>query len=136
MLDMGSANTSLAPTRPQSTKTSPVVQAMGHSLVARLHRRTPATRPTRDTGLQRGDLGPAPAGRGHITAHRNPSAYGGVVAMFTLAGHARFRVWTNPEEVSDLETGPGQLVLLRGAGLQRPASPRSTRSTCPNAGTG
>lgn len=32
-----------------------------------------------------------PAGRGHITAHRDPRAYGGVIAVVTLEGRARFR---------------------------------------------
>lgn len=100
----------------------PVVRAVGDRLVAGL------TAEARRQGLaeipafNEVTWGRYPAGRGHITAHRDPSAYGGVVAVFTLAGHARFRVWTTPEEVSEWETGPGQLVLLRGAGWPAAAS--------------
>jgi hypothetical protein len=34
-----------------------------------------------------------PARTGHITAHRDPSACGGIIAVATLLGRATFRVW-------------------------------------------
>src|ERR1700733_12265535 len=37
-----------------------------------------------------------PRGVGHITAHRDPSAYEGIIAVFTLIGEATFRVWDEP----------------------------------------
>lgn len=66
-----------------------------------------------------------PAGTGHITAHRDPAAYGGVVAVFTLFGQALFRVWDADGEAAEWETGSGQLVLMRAAGWPQ------TDSRCP-----
>jgi hypothetical protein len=69
-----------------------------------------------------------PAGQGHITAHRDPLAYGGVIAIVTLVGRAPFRVWGGdvdgrPAEVLAGDEAPqtwlaeaGDLVLLRGNG--------------------
>jgi hypothetical protein len=34
-----------------------------------------------------------PARTGHITAHRDPFACGGIIAVATLLGRATFRVW-------------------------------------------
>ncbi|MGI8808741.1 MAG: ester cyclase [Acidimicrobiales bacterium] len=41
-----------------------------------------------------------PSGRGHITAHREPRAYGGVIAVVTLEGAALFEVWDTGAPVS------------------------------------
>ena len=63
-----------------------------------------------------------PKGRGHITAHRDPPAYGGVIAVVTLAGAARFQVWDEPEGASPpsgWRTRSGDLVVLRGQGWPR-----------------
>ena len=62
-----------------------------------------------------------PDGRGHITAHRDPPAYGGVIAVVTLEGSARFRVWEDHEgsRVEEWPTGTGDIVVLRGHGWPR-----------------
>ena len=52
---------------------------------------------------------------GYITAHRDPKAYGGVIAVFTLFGEARFRV-TKQQETEEWTTLSGDVVLLRGYG--------------------
>ena len=59
---------------------------------------------------------------GHTTAHRDPAAYGGVVAVFNLFGQALFRVWDADGEAAEWETGRGQLVLMRAAGWPQPDS--------------
>ncbi len=57
-----------------------------------------------------------PDGRGHITAHRDPPAYSGVIAVVTLMGAARFRVWDEPEgsPLTEWLTASGDVVVLRG----------------------
>ena len=55
-----------------------------------------------------------PPGIGQITAHRDPSAYGGVIAIFTLRGAADFRVFEDDGTVTEWEVSPGHLVILRG----------------------
>lgn len=62
-----------------------------------------------------------PARMGHITAHHDPPAYGGVTAIFTLHGHASFRV-VDDDGTTQWETAPGQLVLLRGVDWPAPDS--------------
>ena len=54
------------------------------------------------------------AGRS-ITAHRDPPLCGGVIAIVTLFGKARFRVWSGADPV-EWDTGDGDLVMLRGNG--------------------
>ena len=57
-----------------------------------------------------------PDGHGHITAHRDPGAYSGLIAVVTLMGAARFRVWDEPEgsPLTEWLTAPGDVVVLRG----------------------
>lgn len=67
-----------------------------------------------------------PSGRGHITAHRDPDAYVGLIAVVTLAGSATFRVWDggvlgHPTAVivgshapSDWAAEAGDVVVSRG----------------------
>jgi hypothetical protein len=56
------------------------------------------------------------AGAGHsITAHRDPPLFGGVIAIVTLFGKARFRVWSGADAV-EWETADGDLVILGGDG--------------------
>lgn len=63
-----------------------------------------------------------------ITPHRDPPGAGGIIAVTTLTGRARFRVWDD-DGTSNLPsalyersgahqwyTGDGDLVLLRGSG--------------------
>lgn len=69
--------------------------------------------------------GQYPAEIGGISAHRDPSAYGGVIAVFTLWGRATFRVFDGEQVVAEWDTRPCQLALLRGSGW-----PRSD-SACP-----
>jgi hypothetical protein len=54
-----------------------------------------------------------PQGTGHITAHRDPEAYGGVIAIFTLFGGAAFQV-IDTEIGTQWTTEPGDVVVLRG----------------------
>lgn len=54
-------------------------------------------------------------GIGYITAHRDPPAAGGVIAIVTLRGHAVFRVWQG-SQATEWDTTDGDLVLLRGHG--------------------
>jgi hypothetical protein len=73
-----------------------------------------------------------PARNGYITAHRDPSAYGGTIAIATLVGQATFRVWGGavlgtPSEVlaggatpCQWDTVAGDLILLRGNGWPTP----------------
>lgn len=49
----------------------------------------------------------------HITAHRDPDAYEGVIAVFTLKRAAKFRDGVLPSERA---TTPGDIVLLAGHG--------------------
>jgi hypothetical protein len=56
-----------------------------------------------------------PAGSGHITAHRDPAAFTGVIAVITLHGSAMFRV-SNGVEHAEWKTSPGDVVLLGAQG--------------------
>jgi hypothetical protein len=68
------------------------------------------------------------AGTGHITTHRDPAAYGGIIAIATLLGRATFRIWSEevlgtPAEVlmgdippTQWDAAAGDLILLRGNG--------------------
>jgi hypothetical protein len=73
-------------------------------------------------------------GFGYITRHRDPPTAGGIIAITTLAGHARFRVWDD-DGVSDVpssrhdravaherDTDGGDLGILRGDGWPGQAS--------------
>jgi hypothetical protein len=50
-----------------------------------------------------------------ITPHRDPPSVGGVIAIVTLHGTARFRVWDDAG-ANKWETDDGDLVLIRGNG--------------------
>jgi hypothetical protein len=56
-----------------------------------------------------------PEGSGHITAHRDPSGVGGVIAIVTLHGTAAFGIEGPSGDVQWL-TGTGDVVLLCGNG--------------------
>lgn len=60
-----------------------------------------------------------PGGTGHITAHRDPPAYGGVIAVFTLYGEAPFRIVCDLRPV-EWKTQSGDVVVLRGNGWPAP----------------
>jgi len=68
-----------------------------------------------------------PEGTGHITPHRDPPAYGGVVAVCTLVGRASFSI-LDGEPPTQWFTAPGDVVVLCGHGWPRPDSlcPRHT----------
>ena len=57
-----------------------------------------------------------PHGHEHITAHRDPGAYSGLIAVVTLMGAAPFRVWDEPEgsPLTEWLTACGDVVVLRG----------------------
>ena len=64
-----------------------------------------------------------------ITAHRDPARAGGVIAITTLFGAARFRIWhdrADPRKSADelpsttWKTGNGDLVLIAGNGWPQP----------------
>jgi hypothetical protein len=59
-----------------------------------------------------------------ITQHRDPPLAGGTIAVLTLAGSARFRVWDD-DGAHEWDTGPGDVVLMAGQGWPTP------QSTCP-----
>ncbi|HTU38454.1 MAG TPA: hypothetical protein VMF35_10565 [Acidimicrobiales bacterium] len=61
-----------------------------------------------------------PTGSGHITAHRDPAAFTGVIAVATLRGSATFRV-SNGRDHAEWDTAPGDVVLLGAHGW--PGSP-------------
>jgi len=73
-----------------------------------------------------------PEGHGHITAHRDPPACGGVIAVVTLIGSAPFRVWDEPEgsPLVEWSTGAGDVVVLQGRGWSR------SQDRCPRHGVG
>ncbi len=56
-----------------------------------------------------------PKGSGHITAHRDPAAFTGVIAVTTLCGSATFRV-SNGTDHAEWETNPGDVVVLGAQG--------------------
>ena len=70
--------------------------------------------------------------RHFITPHRDPDTAGGVVAIATLRGHTRFRIWDldcsldhaerHPELATQWTTGDGDLVLLRVGGWPDPTT--------------
>lgn len=62
-----------------------------------------------------------PDGAGHITEHRDPPGCGGVIAVTTLVGTARFSV-LDPDRSSEWLTAPGDVVLLRGRSWPSPGS--------------
>jgi hypothetical protein len=99
--------------------TLPGVRATGDDLVSGLseaaeHRGLPVVPSFNEATWSRW-----PARTGRITSHRDPKEYGGVIAIFTLRGHATFRVFDDQNRATEWETGPGQLAMLRGTGWPR-----------------
>ncbi|HZU75090.1 MAG TPA: hypothetical protein VE990_20200 [Acidimicrobiales bacterium] len=75
-----------------------------------------------------------PRGAGHITAHRDPLGVGGVIAIATLTGRARFFIGGRAEpRRAEWETGVGDLVLLRGNGWPEAGLPRPMHGVEPPA---
>ncbi len=60
-----------------------------------------------------------PPQAGRITAHRDPTEYAGIIAVFTLRGQAVFRTIDQDRKPTEWDTTPGQLVVLRGSGWPR-----------------
>jgi hypothetical protein len=77
----------------------------------------------------------ADRGQKYITPHRDPQMAGGAIAILTIRGRARFRVWDSdgdlsaaerhPDLAHEWDTGDRDLVLLRGGGWP------TSRSRCP-----
>ncbi len=109
----------------------PAVRALGDTLVAGLSDAAGRAGLPVLPRFNEATWGRYPAGVGGISAHRDPSAYGGVIAVFTLWGRATFRVLDGEQTVAKWETGPGQLVLLRGWGWPRPDSTCPTHEALP-----
>ena len=60
---------------------------------------------------------------GHITAHRDPPAYQGVIAVFTLIGTAVFRIWNDLDStIDEWATMPGDVIVLQGKDWPRPGA--------------
>ncbi len=98
--------------------TSPSVQAVGINIRRRLAQSLPADIPQpplfNEVAWSKSHKD---FGHHFITAHRDPPGVGGVIAIITLAGRARFRVWEEPDQaVQEWDTDPGDLVLLNGTG--------------------
>lgn len=100
----------------------PVVRAVGDQLIAGLSAAASKRAWPLLPAFNEASWGRYPAGIGHITAHRDPGAYGGIIAVFTLAGGATFRAWSAEGQVTEWQTAPGQLVVLRGVGWPEPDS--------------
>ena len=106
-------------------RTAPEVRAFGLAVVAGLgaHLDCVATLPV--PAFDEVEWSRSVDGVGYITAHRDPPGVGGVIAIVTLSGTTRFRVWpgdVDPRQdpgaapPAEWDTGDGDLVLLRGTG--------------------
>jgi hypothetical protein len=85
-------------------------------------------------GFNHAQWGRSVDGVGFITAHRDPPGAGGIIAVTTLTGRARFRVWDDDsasempssqharDGAHEWDTADGDLVLLRGSGWPSQAS--------------
>ncbi len=112
---------------------APVVRGLGDSIVRELANATPHALPAIPE-FNEVSWTLYPTGTGHITSHRDPVAYGGIIAIATLLGRATFRIWSGealgtPAEVlmSDIpptrwETAAGDLILLRRNGWPTPTT--------------
>lgn len=94
----------------------PIVRALAERLTATLSEAAYRSRLPAPPGFNEVTWTRYPARSGHITAHRDPPAYGGVTAIFTLRGRAPFRITDDGGAAHEWETAPGQCVLLRGDG--------------------
>ena len=66
-----------------------------------------------------------PAGLGHISEHRDPPAYTGIIVVTTLLGEARFVACSDGGDQQEWLTSTGDIVLLTGWGWP------TDRSRCP-----
>ena len=105
----------------------PIVRAAGEALVTGLSTAAVGKGLPVVPAFNEATWGRYPSGAGHITAHRDPPAYGGVLAVFTLYGHALFRAWDDSGEAMVWDTGPGQIVIMRGAGWPEHGSQSATK---------
>ncbi len=97
----------------------PAARAVGNDLVAGLSEAANRQGLPSVPGFNEATWSRWPVQTGRITAHRDPQEYGGIIAIFTLRGHAIFRAFDGENGSTDWETGPGQLAILRGAGWPR-----------------
>ena len=112
---------------------APLVRGLGESIVREL---TDAARQSLPAIPEFNEVSWTlyPAGTGHITTHRDPGAYGGIVAIATLLGRATFRIWSGevlgtPADVlvgdippTQWDAAAGDLILLRGNGWPTPTA--------------
>lgn len=116
------------------TGAAPIVRSVAQSIVLAINRTRSAECLELPT-FNHANWGRSINGVGFITAHRDPPTAGGVIAITTLAGRARFRVWDDDDSASELplvdhdpvaahewNTDDGDLVLLRGGGWPKLAS--------------
>ena len=112
---------------------APLVRRLGDSIVVELTKATAhALPPIPEFNEVSWTL--YPAGIGRITTHRDPAAYGGIIAIATLLGSAKFRIWSGevlgtPAQVlmgdippTQWDAAAGDLILLRGNGWPTPAT--------------
>ncbi|HLH99400.1 MAG TPA: hypothetical protein VKV06_01350 [Acidimicrobiales bacterium] len=97
-------------------ETLPAVRLVGERLIAGLSETARRRGLPAPSDFNEATWGRYPAKSGRITVHSDPREYGGIIAVFTLRGHAIFRVFDGNNKPTEWETGPGQLALLRGAG--------------------
>jgi hypothetical protein len=104
--------------------TAPVVAEMASEITTAISRAVRPRHPAPPT-FNEVSWSHYPHGRGHITAHRDPDAFGGLIAIFALIGSATFRLWPNNahgtptmvatrDRPSDWTVDAGDLVLIRG----------------------
>jgi hypothetical protein len=115
------------------TGAAPIVRSFAQSIVLAINR-TRSAELLELPAFNHANWGRSIDGVGFITAHRDPPAAGGMIAITTLAGRARFRVWDDdgvselpsvehdPVAAHEWDTDDGDLVLLRGGGWPRLAS--------------
>ncbi len=71
-----------------------------------------------------------PRGVGHITAHRDPTAYTGIIAVCNLEGEAKFRVF-DVRGPTEWTTSAGDVVLFCGSDWPTTDRPRPRHEADP-----
>ena len=76
-----------------------------------------------------------PAGLGHISEHRDPPAYTGIIVVTTLLGEARFVACSDGGDQQEWLTSTGDIVLLTGCGWPTDSSRCPVHAVDPPAAT-